>query len=268
MEYKIGEIAQLMGMSKEMIRYYERKGALSPKRQTNNNYRTYSMMDVFMLLEILHYQSYSVEVREIVEMIQDDYLNRYQHILKQKYTDLNGQIRRNIMMQRFCREATDELETCQLNQHNFWIRKIPSARMFFLCNGDGDEYGKLEMDDLTRHFLLSEDVLPFIKNYVCFEKDHETWWSVLNDEYASGIEIPLQVKSRYREDSICLCTISDIGNVGSFSRKCLEPSFRYIEEHSLKAAGVPMGRIIGRGNQNGTFHRWLELEIPVQPEEV
>ena len=49
MEYKIGEVSKILNISKEMIRYYEKQGILKPSRKEDNNYRTYSVMDVFLL---------------------------------------------------------------------------------------------------------------------------------------------------------------------------------------------------------------------------
>ncbi len=42
MEYKISEIARLFNISKEMVRYYEKCGVISPKRSEDNNYRVYT----------------------------------------------------------------------------------------------------------------------------------------------------------------------------------------------------------------------------------
>ena len=56
MEYKIGEVSKILNISKEMIRYYEKQGILKPSRKEDNNYRTYSVMDVFLLMEIIRYQ--------------------------------------------------------------------------------------------------------------------------------------------------------------------------------------------------------------------
>ena len=50
MEYKIGEVSKILNISKEMIRYYEKQGILKPSRKEDNNYRTYSVMDVFLLI--------------------------------------------------------------------------------------------------------------------------------------------------------------------------------------------------------------------------
>ena len=40
-----------------MIRYYEKHGVISPRRNDENNYRSYSIFDIFMLLDTLQYRS-------------------------------------------------------------------------------------------------------------------------------------------------------------------------------------------------------------------
>lgn len=47
MEYTIGEVSELLNLSRDMIRYYEKQGAIHSKRNETNNYRTYDDMEVF-----------------------------------------------------------------------------------------------------------------------------------------------------------------------------------------------------------------------------
>ena len=68
MEYKIGEVSKILNISKEMIRYYEKQGILKPSRKEDNNYRTYSVMDLFLLKEIILYQSIQIRIKDITEL--------------------------------------------------------------------------------------------------------------------------------------------------------------------------------------------------------
>lgn len=61
MEYKIGEVSKILNISKEMIRYYEKQGILKPSRKEDNNYRTYSVMDVFLLMELFAINQFILE---------------------------------------------------------------------------------------------------------------------------------------------------------------------------------------------------------------
>ena len=53
MEYQIRDIAELLNISKQMVRYYEQNGVITPKRMEGNNYRVYDIMDYFALGEAI-----------------------------------------------------------------------------------------------------------------------------------------------------------------------------------------------------------------------
>lgn len=52
MNYRLGDIAEILRISPEMIRYYEKQGLIHPKRSNDNNYRYYSIQDLFILMEV------------------------------------------------------------------------------------------------------------------------------------------------------------------------------------------------------------------------
>lgn len=47
-ELRIGDVSKMLQISDQMIRYYEKKGIIHPKRSEDGKYRIYSMADVFM----------------------------------------------------------------------------------------------------------------------------------------------------------------------------------------------------------------------------
>ena len=49
--YSIGEVSTLLHLSRDMIRYYEKQGAIKASRGTGNNYRKYAPMEVFQRYE-------------------------------------------------------------------------------------------------------------------------------------------------------------------------------------------------------------------------
>ena len=51
--YQIGEIAGLLGMSRDTLRYYEKRGLLSAQKD-HNGYRYYTKQDIYRL--VIFYQ--------------------------------------------------------------------------------------------------------------------------------------------------------------------------------------------------------------------
>ena len=60
MDYSIRDVSEILNLSREMIRYYEKHGVISPRRNDENNYRSYSIFDIFMLLDTLQYRSWGI----------------------------------------------------------------------------------------------------------------------------------------------------------------------------------------------------------------
>ena len=50
--YRIGDVANLMGLSRDTLRYYEKRGILSSKKE-KNGYRYYTEEDIYRLFSIL-----------------------------------------------------------------------------------------------------------------------------------------------------------------------------------------------------------------------
>ncbi len=66
-KYKISDVAKVLDISPELVRHYERKGILTPKRN-ENGYREYSTRDINILtgLRKLIKMGYSLESIEFL----------------------------------------------------------------------------------------------------------------------------------------------------------------------------------------------------------
>ena len=61
----VGEIAKVLDISTEMIRFYVREGIITPKKNEQNNYWEYSSDDVMMLSDILFYRDQELTINDI-----------------------------------------------------------------------------------------------------------------------------------------------------------------------------------------------------------
>ena len=51
-EYLIGDVAQMVGLSRDALRFYEKKGVINDRKKYNG-YRYYSEEDIYKLMYIL-----------------------------------------------------------------------------------------------------------------------------------------------------------------------------------------------------------------------
>ena len=71
----ISEIEKITGISKQAIRFYEKEGLISPKRNQDNQYREYDENDVKTLKMIYVFRKVGLSLDEISKVLKD-YFNR------------------------------------------------------------------------------------------------------------------------------------------------------------------------------------------------
>lgn len=93
----IKEAEALTGITKQNIRFYEKKGLLSPHRNEENSYRDYSQEDVEILLQIKLLRKLDIPLEQIHRILQGDDMNaiiqRQLDLLLIKQSDLDGTIK-------------------------------------------------------------------------------------------------------------------------------------------------------------------------------
>lgn len=92
----IGELAELTGLARSRIRFYEAKGLLSQVGRGENGYRRYSPDAVMVLRIITSAQQAGFSLAEIARVLPTDF-SRWQHgelvgMLRQKVADINAVI--------------------------------------------------------------------------------------------------------------------------------------------------------------------------------
>ncbi len=63
-QYRIGEFAQLVGISSETLRFYEQEGLLKPDRD-EYNHRSYHYQDAELITELLQLKSLGLTIDEL-----------------------------------------------------------------------------------------------------------------------------------------------------------------------------------------------------------
>ena len=66
--YKIKELSEILNISKQMIRYYEQCGVITPERSQENKYRIYHSMDFYELLEAVCLSKFDLNIKKIHEI--------------------------------------------------------------------------------------------------------------------------------------------------------------------------------------------------------
>ncbi len=66
---KISDVARMLGLPVETIRFYEKEGVVQPRRNDSSGYWEYDFWDIFKLVACITYRNMGMPVKEIARFI-------------------------------------------------------------------------------------------------------------------------------------------------------------------------------------------------------
>ena len=105
MKYRIKDVAKLLGMTTEGVRFFERQGVVTPQRNAGNNYRFYDRVQVIDLEQIQKYQKLGFTLKESENLLKSSKRDEISNALtaqKKKLIEEQKDLQRKIL-------ATDEM---------------------------------------------------------------------------------------------------------------------------------------------------------------
>jgi len=263
MEYKTGEVAKLLNVSKEMIRYYEKSGAFRPTRK-ENNYRSYTMLDIFSLIEVIEYKEMGIKLKDIDDMVNENFNIKYIQKLNELINNLDKEIYKKQLLKQRIQLIIDRNELCKANVGNYWIEKAPARTLMLLQKAIGDEYDKIDLPIKMAQAVFSPNNIVFNDGTIFFKEDHDEWWLSFDQCYYDVLELPNLGKIKHLDTQYCLCTIVDVGDLGSFNRYCYKDLLKYMEQKGYKQNGEIYGLLLSRGYEKNQFSRMFQIFAPIQ----
>lgn len=88
---RIGELAELVGVTTRTIRHYHRVGLLPDVARTENGYRSYSLDDAVRLLRIRRFAELGMTLDEVADALADDQGRDLRDVLAELDRDLGAQ---------------------------------------------------------------------------------------------------------------------------------------------------------------------------------
>lgn len=265
-EYLIGDVASMIGISRDTLRFYERKGILSVRKK-GNGYRYYTEDDIFELSSIFYHRKMNINLEKIENLWSQD--TSYQSnavVAEQKIQEEEEAIRRHQQALVRLRMFRDECKKIKQHLNRFSIRSFPDAYEIDTC--------ATQQDGVIQWFYLSQKApgLDMAYTYDTFfysgtgdasalEFRHSTL--LLYKQLANDLNISFDLESyptTHTRD--CLYTI-----VESPTRipdiRLLDQMMAWGRDQGLTTEDTVISDYIMHGMKDGSFTFYLELYIPV-----
>lgn len=91
-EYKIGEVAEYFGISRDTLRHYDRLGILSPPQNNENGYRIYSRADFLCMAYIRDLREAGVSLKDIALLMREGSIEKAEAIMQVRQAQIDEKI--------------------------------------------------------------------------------------------------------------------------------------------------------------------------------
>ena len=268
---KISEVAKMLGLPVETIRFYEKEGVVRPQRNDSSGYRDYDLWDVFKLVACITYRNMGMSVKEVAQFIR----NGTREQLIRHISDEKKAIQREIEEKEYLRSALSQYEQklkyVPYNIGNYWIINREALSYIAGVVRKGTEYSKRPEYWWREAIWLQK--LPMVKNMQivsvdALEKDlayDEDLWccvSVTDQMEWLGLE-----KNEYiceLPETLCMVTVMDGGEIGNLNSDVYRKFLQKVREKGYTPCGTITSELLVRCWEGKTYHRYFEVMIPIK----
>jgi DNA-binding transcriptional MerR regulator len=268
MRYKIGDVARILGISTDLLRYYEKKGVVTPTKDKSNDYRYYDAWDINFLMDCLWFKNFGFSIEQIADMVRTVSTGELMDMFEDKETELRETIRRCQLLLHRSEQRRQEIERIPLLLKKCAIAESPD--MVRYLNRVGDEYPvEANLEPMARKWLA---YMPFNSRY--FEisdaslragKDRGYRWGfALDMEYVAKLDFdpaPPVVRKPPRKS---IHTIFRSRGRGGFSPRLLGYALEYADKNGLVITGPAQGILLASTVEDDVLGGFFEAWIPIE----
>ena len=269
MRYKIGDVSRILGISADLLRYYEKKGVVRPQKDQNNDYRYYDTWDINFLIDCLWFKRFGFGIPQVAYMVTDCYHGDLISLLDEKSDQMEAEIRKQEQLLARLREYREAVERVKAGLGVCDLQDSPELICYLNRFNYSYNYTP-EMQKLSRQW---QEYMPFTQRYFEIPQEGLTgdgsdyaWGFSLRTAYAE--ELGVQVKPPVKRLPSRRCIHSAFRSFGknAFTPKHLSFLLDYAKRQELKIAGNAMGTLVcsvreeGSDDLTGYFEVWLPVE--------
>ena len=260
--YKISQIAQLLGISIDTIRFYEKKGFVHPSINTSNNYREYDVNNILELLDIIYYRHFELSLQEISSIMTEGNRDYIQELLQKKKKEAEEKIRYEKQLLKKITYISDIFQRVENNQKRCRIKPFPSSIVLFKSEETKDFFTKQIAHLSQDQFVLCSLYKTYDIKNSCMH--HKQIIISMEQDIMDELQMPYEQK-----DITTLSNQKCIYLVINTTKKTIEmdnlkPVFQFAKEHHLTLEHTLYVREIPLTSYQDHKNYYAELYIPIK----
>lgn len=166
--YSIKEVSELLKISTNKIRFYEKKGLIKPKRDDANDYRYFGEDDLIKLQTILMYRELNLPIETIKDIFKDESKDNVLDHFYIQWKAINNQIHKMNLVQNSLENIMDNIyESDSISYKEKVIETIQSMNEVWKIKSEWKDKWNFNSWARTYDESIKKDIgsLKFYKNY-------------------------------------------------------------------------------------------------------
>lgn len=267
MLHKIGDIAKMMGISTEGLRYYEECGIVTPKKRAGSSCRYYDTWDIHILVSARTYRSLGFSLQEISAIINHRKSMDIPAMLDAKEKELEEAILFNLNLLKRNAQMRTMFQEYQTMEYRYRIENSPGIYRI----STQDEFSLITTPSACSlaHQWISK--APFVFTCCLLPKEElekgGDKFSVgfgIDEKYADYLKVEQDDFVRYFPPRRCVYTTLPSSSDIIFSCTNLSGAMAYIHSQGLKLADDALSLVFNFHREGETYkdvHRvWLPID--------
>lgn len=268
MRYSIGEFAQILGVTADTLRLYEKLGIISPIKDSKNNYRYFNDLDARNLLLSRWYRSMEIPLQEVAILTKNASLNDIAHKINEMQVNLEDEIKKSTMLLNKIKEIKDEIIGIEVSLNRCKKKRMPGIYRLKQTNQN-----TLIDDDFLRSMSNTwMNILPYSfysfrierKELLSGEDFFEySWGLAIFEDEIQNFDLEINENVEYLTPKTYITSVIAHPYDENIMRDSLEFMLDHIKEHNYSITGDIIGRILLKEKINGINITYLEVNIPI-----
>lgn len=265
--YTIGELAKILGITAETIRYYERKNIIQPKHNKESGYRYYTTWDLHMIIRARCYLKFGLSIEETAHILQRNNIQEIDDLLSKQEDILQQQIIYQMNLLKKLRMNRELLKDACNSSHQLTLRMSPAM---YRINTQTNYNLVVSRQEQQQIKLICEKV-PFIFSTALFHKNdienQNTTFDFgigIEEQFADILQIKENDYIHYYPSQLCLYMCVSSRSRQFLTYHVMQPAFDYMKEHNLSLNGDIITQIVAMWKPEDEYFNWHNIWIPVQ----
>nr|WP_255451430.1 MerR family transcriptional regulator [Sporomusa sp. KB1] len=262
----MGDVAKLLSITPEAIRYYEDQGIITSTRDERSGYRYYGVWDIHVLIQSRIYRQYGYSLAEAANLINHCKIDDIASILSEKEADIEKAIIWHMNLLKRIRQVQTIITDTKNNLGKFRLEYRPP--MYRLETQDGYKlYSSPHKRALTQSWI---EKIPFVFPGALFPKSELeqggtkfSFGLAVDEEYANFLDIKPSEDVVFFPSRLCLYTAFQSHSGIVLSPRHLAPAIDYMHSQGMKLHGDIISKIVMMCKIENKYYNWHQLWLPI-----